>query len=248
MFTIPCKYTSLKKRKKTCERAALCTLKCASLTVEAAVILPVFLLAMVMFVSVIDICRVKVEAQARLTQEAKVLSMYACAAPDLAADGYIDLYRVESYDLPVKLFPYEAVNLAIRARVHAWTGRTQKAPVSSNLTMGQTEEMVYVTDRETVYHTHEECSHLTLTILKTDAASLYTLKNEDGKKYKPCKHCCTDKENEMENTYYVAQSGTSYHSSLQCGSLTRTTKLIKKSETMHLKECLRCLQLDAKEE
>lgn len=254
MTMIPCQFTSPDRKGKNCGRTALCALKRASLTVEAAVVLPVFLLAMTMVISVIDICRIKTEGQAELTQQAKKLSMYAYATPGIYEDEYVDLYKVENYELPVKLFPFKTIKIALRARVHTWTGRSENEENGSDSSDVETGEMVYVTDRETVYHTHEDCSHLNLTIIQTSKNALSSLRNENGGKYYACEKCCGENGGEKDShnsandgeniygsgTYYVSESGNAYHVSLNCSSLKRTTKLVKKIEVGHLDECERC--------
>lgn len=247
MTSIPCQFTSPDSKKKNYERIALCTLRKASLTVEASVILPVFLLAMTMLISVIDVCRVKVEAQAELTQQAKKLSMYAYAASEIYENEYVDLYKIETYDLPVKLFPFQPVKLAIRARVHTWTGRSD-AENNAASDSEDASDMVYITERETVYHTNENCTHLDLSIMQTDKNSLSDLRNEVGGKYYACEKCCGSSHGNDSasygSIYYITENGSSYHVSLNCSSLKRTTKLVKKSEVTHLEECERCKVLN----
>lgn len=255
MTMIPCQFTSPDRKQKNCGRTALCILKKASLTVEAAVVLPVFLLAMTMLLSVIDICRIKIEGQAELTWQAKKLSMYAYATPGIYESEYVDLYKIETYDFPVQLFPFKTIKIALRARMHTWTGRGEEDGINGADNAG-TDGMVYITDRETVYHTNEECTHLSLSIIQTDKKAVGSLRNEDGGKYYACEKCCggngSGDGTQTEETYgnenhdssicYVAENGSSYHASLNCSSLTRTTKLVKKTEVGHLVECERCIQ------
>lgn len=257
MTMIPCQFTSPDQKEKNCGRTALCTLKRASLTVEAAAVLPVFLLAMTMLVSVIDICRIKIEGQAELTCQAKKLSMYAYATPGIYEEEYVDLYKIETYDLPVKLFPFGTIKIALRARVHTWTGRGKGSETNgadSEADIAASEDMVYITDRETVYHTNEECSHLNFSIVQTTKNELTSLRNENGGKYYACEKCCGEKGQggdahsgadygdavDGNAICYVSENGSSYHVSLNCSSLKRTTKLVKKTEVTHLDECERC--------
>ena len=211
-----------------------------SLTVEAAVVLPIFLLAMTMLIGVVDLCRVKIEAQAELTKKAKTLSMYAYGFPDAYENEYVDLYKTESYKLPVQLFPVKDIKLAVRARVHTWTGRDGMKAGSDSNAMHTAEPMVYVTERETVYHTNAECSHLQLSILQTDKSDLILRKNMNGQPYHACEKCCR---NDLSgNACYITEQGDVYHTSLNCSSLIRTVKLVRKEDVGKLKECERCNQ------
>lgn len=236
---VPWQLTSPKKYKKTGNggRIALYTLR-GSLTVEASVILPLFLLGMIMLISVIDLCRVKINGQAELTQRAKKLSMYAYGTPGIYEDEYVDLFKIEAYDLPIKLIPFGKIKLALRARVHTWTGRSQSDGKNAFSQTDTTATMVYVTDRETVYHTDDNCSHLELSIYKAKKEDLSRLRNSGGRKYDACEKCCGDG---MENTqYYLTKNGTTYHTSLNCSSLKRSCRMVKKTDAEHLEECSRC--------
>ena len=48
------------------------------------------------------------------------------------------------------------------------------------------DEMVYITDNESVYHTHADCTHLDLTIIETTTDAVGSLRNKYGQKYKKC--------------------------------------------------------------
>ena len=109
-------------KKRSCGRAALCT--SASLTVEAAAVLPLFLFAVLTLVSVMDLCRIQVTEQVTLAEKAKKLSMYSYVSQEYLDMDYIDLYKTESCKLAVSLIPGYTVKLALRGRVHAWTGRS----------------------------------------------------------------------------------------------------------------------------
>ena len=218
-------------------RIALFILKKASLTVEAAVVLPLFLLGITMLLGVIDICRVKVESQAELTQQAKELSMYAYGTPGLYENEYVDLFKTESYELPVQLFPFGEIKIALRGRVHTWTGRSDSDDESA-IGSGLDSEMVYVSERETVYHTDSSCTHLNLSIFQVEKSQLEELRNDSGGKYYPCEKCCG--KNTDCSWYFVTEIGNVYHSSENCSSLKRSIKLVRKEEVSQLDWCERC--------
>lgn len=230
----------LKKRNRRLDFCSFLKKSKGSLTVEAAVVLPVFLLAMTMLVGVVDLCRVKIEAQAKLTQKAKTLSLYAYGCSEIYENGYVDLYKNEEYKLPVQLFPIKDIKLAVRARVHTWTGRDGMTAKGDSDVTNKAETMVYVTDRETVYHSDSGCTHLQLAILQTNKNDLISQKNVNGQSYHACEKCCKGALN--GNAFYITKQGDSYHASLNCGSLIRTVKLVRKEDVGGLKECERCSQ------
>ncbi len=227
---IPGRLTSLVNYiKRSCERAALCT--CASLTVEAAVILPLFLIGMLTMVSVIDICRIQVVQQTELAERAKKLSMYAYVSSD-----YIDLSEVEVCELPVTLIPGYKIRLALRGRVHAWTGRSETECAADAKHVS--EEMVYVTENMSVYHTNSDCTHLELSIYGVTKEGLSSKRNEDGSRYHACEKCCDSVDS--VNVYYISESGECYHTSQACSGLIRKVRLVRKSEAAGLYCCSRC--------
>ena len=88
-----------------------------------------------------------------------------------------------------------------------------------------------------VQHTCEWCGHESTILL----GSGY----EDGKTYHACDKCAGS--GVKNSTVYVAREGTHYHNDANCSGLTRTVRLVKKSETSDLHICSRCQQLARKE-
>lgn len=218
-------------------RAALYTLQRASLTVEAAFVLPLFLLAMTMLVGVIDVCRIQVEQSAKLAERAKKLSMYAYGIGEHFQGDMVDLYDVYTCKLPVTLYPHSGIKIALRARVHTWTGKRageEDAGGESQVS----EEMVYMTEDGSVYHTDSACTYLDLAIHPASHAELGHLRNEYGSRYHSCEKCGSD--STSGGQVFVSEKGEKYHSSLQCSGLKRTVKLVRKSEISGMHQCSRC--------
>lgn len=224
-----------------CQRTLLCASKkvsrCflirGSYTVEAAVVLPLFLLAALPLVSVIDICRIQTEQQTQLCQQVKSLAMYAYGVSE---EDYIDLAEVEPCKLPVSLLPGYTIPVALRGRVHAWTGRSDiECEMDGN---AADEEMVYVSEYESVYHTSSECSHLNLSIYEVGAGELSECRNASGGKYDSCEKCCGT--HTGTGNYYICPTGSAYHSSLQCSGLQRSVRLVRRADVPELSVCTRC--------
>lgn len=205
-----------------------------SLTVETAFVLPLFLLGMVMLLGIMDAVRVQLEKNIALGEKAQQLSMYAYAATSVYEADMVDLCRTYTYRLPVTLFPVPGLRLALRGRVHAWTGYGGAEEAGGADTSG---EMVYITENEGVYHTSNSCSHLDLSISKTDAGQLDGLRNEYGEKYHSCEHCHSGS---ISGAVYITDKGNRYHASLSCSGLKRTVKLVKKDSVAGLHLCTRC--------
>lgn len=229
-------FTSLTKKKIHSGRADLCTFKSGVLTVEASVILPVFLLAMIMLIGVLDICRVQITGQARLAEKAKTLSMYAYSVEEYYPGNMVDLYETKRYQLPVTLFPFPGIPVALRARVHTWTGREQTTGEAGD-EVGEGDIMVYVTLEGGVYHTNAACTYLDLSIHTADKGELEHMRNDYGSKYHSCEKCGG---HSSSGVYYVTEKGDKYHSSYSCSGLKRTVRLVRKSDLSGMHMCSRC--------
>ncbi|MCR5775604.1 MAG: hypothetical protein K6G42_11025 [Lachnospiraceae bacterium] len=220
-----------------------------SITVETAMVLPIFLFAMLSVMYITDSIRVSSDNTEKLAEQAYKLAKYAYAgnalteetmladAVDVINNGedIIDLvkrYRVEvAFDMLGAYDPY-AVD---RVRVRAFTGY-------DNLRQGQAEdreeeEMVYVTDYGTVYHRSLGCSHLNLNVRAVDGGHVSEERANDGSRYYACEYCC--RHGEIPATAYLTDDGNRYHSTLSCGALKRTVREVPLSQTT-LPPCKEC--------
>lgn len=253
-------YASLKKKK-------------GSLTIEAAVVLPLLFLGMVSLICVMDLLRIQAQTSISLNESAKELGMYAYVTEKTSADvpigqvtqaiciGYaqtklkkepnadisligssyknniIELRASGSYKMPVTLFPISIIHFQNRVRVHDWTGYSGS---DSSWDSNADGEMVYITDRKTVYHTFSDCTHMDLSIEQIAYDKVGGKRNENGGKYYACPHCVS--ETSYTKTVYIARSGDRYHSNPNCQSLKRTVQMVLKSEIEGLHQCSRCRQ------
>ena len=224
-------------------RGFLSAVRAASMTVEAAAALPLFFLAVVSLICMMDLYGTFSEQVVKLQEQAETAGTWVSAVGD-HAPSVIDLpvgftYRPQWY--PAAL---PAVRIAVRGRVHAWTGRDLSEQTEVPEETGN-EEMVYVTEHESVYHTSAECTHLSLSVQAVSGSRVGQLRNEDGKAYHACDKCAGS--GVKNSTVYVAREGTHYHNDANCSGLTRTVRLVKKSETSDLHICSRCQQHAGKE-
>lgn len=210
----------------------------ASMTVEAAAALPLFFLAVVSMICMMDLYGTFAGRVVQLQEQAETAGTWASVAGEHAL-SVIDLpagftYRPQWY--PEAL---PAVRIAVRGRVHTWTGRdrSETAEVPEET---EQEELVYVTEYESVYHTSSECTHLSLSVQAVSGSRAGQLRNQDGKTYHACEKCVGS--GGKNGTVYVTREGTCYHNDAQCSGLTRSVRLVKKSEVDGLHICSRCQQ------
>lgn len=94
-------------------------------------------------------------------------------------------------------------------------------------------EWVFITPTQSVYHENRDCTHLKLSIKSVGVASL-----KKNHKYAPCGHCT--KGQKRGQVVYVTQEGDCYHYKIDCSGLKRTVYMIDKSQIEGKRPCSRC--------
>lgn len=211
----------------------------ASLTVEAAAAVPLFFLCVVSLICMMDMYGMTARRTADLMQKAEKLGAAAGLAEETSAD-VIDLYEPAAY--AVKWFPVPgaSVRIPVRGRVHVWNGRDPGETLPPSAAADE-DELVYVTDYGSVYHTHASCSHLHLSVQAVSSARVGTCLNSSGGHYHACEKCAGS--GCRAGTVYITDDGDCYHNSAECGGLTRNVRLVRRSEVSGLPLCSRCAAL-----
>lgn len=220
-------------------RAALDTFGKGSFTVEAAWVLPVFILGCMAMFSVFDLYDTYVRESMKLKEKAEKMAMNAYEADlskTLYPDGYITLSKIVSYRIPYAPAPLPVIRIPCYARVHAWVGYLGTEAEASD--QSEESEMVFVSDYESVYHTSSSCSYLELSIHQESFQSAAGMLNAYGSHYKPCEKCIGA--GMAQGNVYVTDHGDAYHNSLECSGLTRSLHLVKKENYQNLSCCERC--------
>lgn len=217
----------------TFERASVHTSHRGSLTVECALLLPLFLLGMLTLISFMNLYQMQTEKLLELCGNARKAGMYAYAA---GGPDEITLPAVYSYESPVAVIPLPKVWMYNSVTVHSWTGRDSTADGGEG--QQAAEEMVYVTEHGGVFHTSADCRHLDLSIRQTAASGVEDLRNQYGEKYRPCEHCSAA--GGTGGLVYITDTGNRYHTAAGCSGLKRTVRLVKKSEAGNLPLCKTC--------
>lgn len=149
----------------------------------------------------------------------------------LDENGIIDL--VVRYELKFPFLFVGEISLpqVQRCRIRGWIGATHG--VLKNM-----EEMVYVTEKGSVYHRSLECQHLKVTIRAVLPIHLPAERNNQGGKYYPCLFC--GKRALKDGMYYITENGDRFHTTKQCSGLKRGVLTVPLSDVGDRKECKRC--------
>lgn len=213
----------------------------ASMTIEAAFSLPLFLLAVLMLISLIDMMNTYTKQQEKLYEKTRQIAVYASLGGNLTEDSCSDYI---SFSIPRVVHPkvkgpgYQSLILTNHCKAHIWNGYHG----SPSNALPTKQEYVYVTKNGSVYHKKRSCSHLNITVLQTTAKQLQSERNEDGSKYKVCPLCARGLTKKELSAYslYITPYGDRYHIRLQCSNLKRTIKVVPLDQVAGRGACMEC--------
>ena len=241
----------------------------ASMTVEAAFVLPIFLFAMLLLAYLAQMAKCQDSVQWALTRVAREASAeYGATKNKLLLNkayysmklaGYLDTSAlsisllqshicedgdemdfVADYRMELPFRLLTKSSCSFRARVHT---RAFTGVMERGKQSEETgEQDVYITETGRVYHISLSCTYLKLSISQMKFSDIGQLRNEGGGKYKPCEKCCKENEPPGKADVWITNFGDRYHISRSCSGLKRTIKKIKRSEAGSRTPCSKCGQ------
>ena len=247
------------------ERAFLLTSK-ASVTIEAAITITIFLFVTIALSSFLAMVYGQLSIEAKLnnismeTSKAKYFVNYDKEDGEkykhMAEVGYISA-RVfgdikNNGKLIYGLNPAQSnmdngmVDVALSYNVkipftsYSWNV-TQRAKTKdwTGINLVEPGEIVYITKHGTVYHRSKECKHLIININEVSLAQAKLSRNESGHKYKRCSYCARKNISDLTSVF-ITPDGDCYHSSLDCLGLTRSIIEIDIKDVEDKKPCSSC--------
>ena len=240
--------------------------KKASMTVEASLILPIFMFAMILIGYLGQMIRCQDEVQGALTRlaressaeygalESSVLKSKAYYIAKLntyisGSAGRIILFEshfledndeidlVAVYQMSTPFSIMGMGNFRFRQRVHT---RAFTGVDRRGKESSQEDCIVYITETGRVYHRTLECSYLNLSISKVLYGDLGNLRNDSGGKYRSCERCTKGKELTGKDVVWITSYGDRYHTSGSCSGLKRNIREIQISEVGSRPPCSKC--------
>lgn len=244
--------------------------KVASMTVEASLVLPVFLFAMILIGYIGVLIRCQDELQWNLTRVAREASAeYGACENKLYKSTLYYKTKLMAYmegsgtsvsllhsrllkenneidliaDYRVKL-PFQLLTIpscTFRQRVHTrGFVGVETRDNSENTDNG----IVYVAATGKVYHLKQDCTYLKLSISQVQYGDLEALRNQGGGKYKECERCCKSKNFNISATVWITNYGDRFHSSSSCSGIRRSVQTMKRSEVGNRTPCSKCGRKD----
>lgn len=206
-----------------------------SMTIEAALIMPIFLFFMVSVLYIFQMIHIQTETFKDLHQRGNRIAFEGYQNRDRHVDGIVELsesYRIKPYLLWQDFGQLEVVQLYYG---YAWVGYDINREGNGKEI---SEEYVYIAETGTVYHVTMDCSHLKLSITSVAGNALSSLRNDSGGKYHPCERC----PDENVETFFITTFGNRYHSDINCSGLKRTVSVLEINEAIKqgYRGCSRC--------
>ncbi len=216
------------------KKASFCILKKASLTVEAALIIPVFLMMTVCIISIMGVYGNTLKTMASLRDRVEQAALIASVTDEKLWITYPENAVYKPFYIPSAL---GGISISCVGKVRAWTGRSENDDGSE---LGK-HRYVYITETGSVYHTSSECTHLNLSIKAVSQGEIGHLRNQNKGRYHACEKCVGN--SQRADTVYITDEGDRFHNSVNCSGLKRTVKMVDTEDVRGMRECSRCRQL-----
>lgn len=100
------------------------------------------------------------------------------------------------------------------------------------------EEIVYITENGTRYHTDTGCVSLHISVQTVHSSQLSTMRNQNGGRYYPCERCHPSK----SGVFFITRDGDRFHRGADCSSLKRTVRAVTLEEAVQMgrNACSKC--------
>lgn len=228
---------------------------CGSITLEASILLPLFLFFCISLSSLLVSLRNYGALSVAVWEIGNTLSVQGGYLLPEQIENRIQERMEENWNLSVQaslldvshgrtyfcvtyteqslfnIWGVEEECFAIAYSGHFWNGYEMEQEHTL-----EGEPYVYITENGTVYHTTRSCSHLTLSIETVLRSNLETMRNADGGRYYACERCGGGDGMNV----YVTGEGNRFHGSISCSGLRRSVRAVPFSEVGVLPACSRC--------
>lgn len=237
------------------------------LSIEAALVIPVFLMTMIMLLSTVLIFYVSGRIDEAICEESKYVAVRlydtggynesyvktrveerlgeSFMSGGLIKDGSIDFSDTDITNKELVVvsakycinLPYDLFSLCDFNYESKVIRHSWVGYINGLDGYSDKGEYVYITENASVYHKSRECSHLRLDIKSVTGSEIASLRNSSGGKYKKCIYCHPKT---IDSKLYITVDGNKYHNSLSCSGLKRTILRVRLKDVGDLRPCLRC--------
>ncbi len=232
--------------------------KRGSLTVEASLVLPIFLLAMLQLIYLDKLLLYEEKVQWALTCVGREYSVDKALNKKTKVPDSVYLATkmsgcLKGSGLQVSMLrsrydeEEETLHMVADYRVQGFWFRQRSVSraFTGVETRGKREEkdlsrVVYVTKTGRVYHQTLSCTYLKLSISQVKYGDLEHLRSEGGGKYYPCESCGKEGGNLANEDVFICNYGNRYHRFRGCKKIKRSIEEITLSEVGSRLPCSKC--------
>ena len=242
------------------ERASAFTSK-GSITLEAAVVVPIFFFAMLCLAFLLEMMSVQTSMRNAVYSAGRELAISSrkvnvitegemeqkirtymngereidCSASNYNVHtGILNLCAEYEVEIPISLFPIPPIVYQESIRIKLWNGYVPGWDESTD------SQLVYMTETGLVYHSSPDCTYLDMSVLTVSKTEIEELRNASGARYYGCESCGDKDEN--SNFFYITTYGTRYHTSLECKKIKRNVYTIPMDEVYGMGGCSKCVK------
>lgn len=236
----------------------------ASLTVEAALAITIFLLTITSLLNLFSVLRTQIQIQVALEQtgnelmalpeEASVLTAVLLFQANMEAvdadtslvvggnEGVSLAYSsVMGHEPLIDLVAVYQVRLPFLPETVAEMTLVQRSRKhafgEASFLDAEAEDYVYITPKGEVYHESMYCTYIRPVTEEVKYTSVPELRNHNGEKYGACRFCVDGKAGE---TVWITAWGDCYHLSSYCRGLWHDVRQVERSEVAERRACSKC--------
>lgn len=220
----------------------------ASITVEASLIVPIFFLAIFVFMYLFEAITLQKQMQEKLIIESQNYAATGIQTP-LAKLGQDNISLIQwnteetggycALDICQRIpgIPSQFLQLHVyqNVRISSYVGRSMASGQADNNI-----EYVYIAENASVYHRKIDCTYLKLGIQSVSGKQVEQLRNQSGGKYKACESCTKGGEASDYQMVYITPYGARFHCSKDCSGLRRSVRKVALSSVAALPPCSKC--------
>ncbi len=243
----------------------LCACKKGSMTVEAAVIIPLVAGFLACFLFFFRVMEVQTQVYAALSYASRRTASAAKVTSDteafLLAEGYLkkelgkqklvgryvsggamgvsmagSSFAGENVDLMATYYMKFPVGFFQKKGIAMRARSKSRKWIGKSAIDEEAEACVYITPEGKAYHKSTDCHYLKLSIREVERQQVEKLRNKNDHRYLPCEVCAKQNSSKV----FITDYGEAYHENKECLGLKRTIMEVKISEVGGRKPCSKC--------
>ena len=212
----------------------------ASMTVEAALVLPLFLFVSLALWTPVRMLDTQRQMQTALERNCEELSLYAYLSEESWETEDVEL--ATTYREKIPFFPgvLPALSLETASKRRKWIGYPGKwtGEQDGDFEEDDGEVMVYVGKEMGRYHPDRNCHYISNTYEAVSLEDAMGMRDADGHRFTACESCASQIRD--DGTVYVTPAGRHYHGSVDCSAMISYVRKVPLSEVEHLGACSYC--------